>query len=284
VSVAFFLNFDAELELEGGPRYTPTRAIEERTRQLATAMRPTLPTDAVIVHPLGEVASTEAIAITWSPTPRALRFVDAAGLTRPTFAPSIDVLRRVNDRRFAFALADELAGACSVANADEAREALARPGEWLLKRCFGVSGRGQRRVRGGDTSALDLAFVEASLRKHGALVIEPRVPIERELSVHAWQVDGRTKVRSFREPIVDSRGQFVRSRNAAGLTPSIRDSLEATAIRVGAALHAAGYDGPFGIDAFVYRVNGRLELRALSEINARFCMGWDEADGWLAPG
>jgi hypothetical protein len=46
--------------------------------------------------------------------------------------------------------------------------------------------------------------------------------------------------------------------------------LETETQRVGARLHAAGYFGPFGVDAFIYE--GGFQPR--SEINARFSMGF----------
>lgn len=283
--LALVLNFDAELELEAGRRYQPRAEMRARVESLARAMRPTLPPEAVVIAPLGERAPEGAQPIAWCPTPRALASIAAAGLAVPD-APSVDVLRRVNDRRFAHALdRGELEGALVVETDAAAREALARPGSWLLKRVLGVSGRGQRRVHGGAASEADLAFVRASLAKSGALVIEPRVAIERELSVHAWARAGVTSVRSIRAQEVDAFGAFVGSRVASDLERSIEEELERTALRVGAALDAAGYAGPFGIDAYVYRraASAPLALRTLSEINARYCMGWDAQDGWRPP-
>jgi len=43
---------------------------------------------------------------------------------------------------------------------------------------------------------------------------------------------------------------------------------------VGAALFAAGYTGPFAIDAFVHRGAGGRALHPLCEINARYTFGW----------
>jgi len=44
---------------------------------------------------------------------------------------------------------------------------------------------------------------------------------------------------------------------------------------VASALKSAGYVGPFGLDAFRWRaVSGELHFHALSEINARFTLGW----------
>jgi len=284
-ALAFVLNFDAELELEHGPRYQRPRAMAARVESIAASMRSSLPSGSSVIDPLGQSAPDDATPIAWCPTPLALAAIRSAGLGAPS-VPDVAVLTRVNARPFAFALAgEELEGSVLARDLDAAHRALARPGAWLLKRCFGVSGRGQRPVRGGETSAHDTSFIAASLRDHGALVIEPRVVIVRELSVHAWKSAERTHVRSIRQQEVDAHGAFVASALARDLEGATEASLVQTAERVGDALGTAGYVGPFGVDAYEHRGDGThpLTLRALSEINARYCMGWDERDGWLPP-
>jgi hypothetical protein len=51
-------------------------------------------------------------------------------------------------------------------------------------------------------------------------------------------------------------------------------ALRAEATRVAAALHAAGYFGPFGVDAYEYRAGDAIRLNPRSEINARYSMGF----------
>ncbi|MDA0947010.1 MAG: hypothetical protein O2799_00740, partial [Planctomycetota bacterium] len=50
---------------------------------------------------------------------------------------------------------------------DEVLESLARPAElgWLVRRTFGAAGRGRRRIAAGRPSALEQAWLEASLRE-----------------------------------------------------------------------------------------------------------------------
>ena len=55
------------------------------------------------------------------------------------------------------------------------------------------------------------------------------------------------------------------------------ERLGEAAEEAGRALAAAGYRGPFGIDAFRHRIGGpgsREVLNPLSEINARYTMDW----------
>jgi hypothetical protein len=56
-------------------------------------------------------------------------------------------------------------------------------------------------------------------------------------------------------------------------------ALQAMTERVATALCAAGYHGPFGIDAYRHRLpqGGGTVLNPLSEINARFTMDWATA-------
>jgi hypothetical protein len=279
--LAFFLNLDAELELEAGRRYQATDATKARMHALAIAMRSSLPRGAV-VFPLGDPAPRDARAIAWCPTPQVLARIDQAGLARPD-APGVEVLARVSERGFAFALSEgELPGAVRVADEETAWSALSRPGEWLLKRAFGLSGRGQRPVRGGALSEADRAFVRASLARGRALYVEPRVVIRRELSVHAWVTRRGVAPRTIREQHVDRFGAFVASARAS-LDRDTERALLHGAERVGLALIDAGYTGPFGVDAFEYEGPHGVALRTLSEINARYCMGWDDDDGWLPP-
>ena len=283
-ALALVLNFDAELELDRGASYQPTRPTIARMTELARKMRSTLPEGAFVIAPLDETGEPSARSIAWCLTARARKIFAHTRRPAPD-GPDQAVIARVNARPFAHALSEgELSGAVLVHDLESAERALARPGAWLLKRVFGVSGHGQRPVRGGEASLSDRAFIAASLARHGAIVIEPRVRIERELSVHAWRTDA-THVRSIREQVVDAYGAFTESAPAKSLAPAIENALVDTALRVGDALGAAGYRGPFGIDAYLHRGDGTapLTLRTLSEINARYCMGWDERDGWLPP-
>lgn len=258
MSRAWVLNFDAELELERGATYTPTRAMEARVRELAG--RFPLPAGDVPI----ERARPGDRAFAWCPTPRAIAAFERAGLAPPP-APPFEVLRAVNERGFALALDDF---ACRVTSIEDAIERTAR-GDWLAKRAFGMAGRGQRPLR-APIREDDRRWIAASLR-HG-LYLEPRVAIARELSVHGWVTD-RVVIKTARLQRVVDRA-WVGSEIVRG-----PDAIYDAAERAGAALLAAGYFGPFGIDAFEHAGG----LRALSEINARYCMGWDEHDGWDPP-
>ena len=274
------LNFDAEDELERGPRHTPGRTMQARLIELARQVAPTLGPGARVLEPaLHEAGDGIERTHAWCPTPRALAALRRAGLTPPA-APSFDILRRVNERGFAFTLAgDELPDVRRATRLEEVEALVGQrgpTGRWRLKRGFGVAGRGQRPVEAATLGAPDRAWVEASLRR-GALYVEPEVEIEREFSVHGWVGRG-VSLRSIRAAKVVDRA-WVSSTLAVDLDPRTEHALTDTALRVGRALEDAGYHGPFGVDAYAWSGG----LRTLSEINARYCMGWDARDGWDPP-
>ncbi|MGD0524513.1 MAG: hypothetical protein ABSE49_05200 [Polyangiaceae bacterium] len=146
-----------------------------------------------------------------------------------------------------------------------------------------MTGRGQRIVDPGRLTDSDMAFVLAGLAQ-GGVQIEPDVVIVDELAIHGVLAPGGSLTLG---PVVrqrcDARGAWVSSeRIPPGQAPA---ELPPEAERVAAALTAAGYFGPFGVDAFTYRAPRRvetsadtvatpIELQPRSEINARFTMGF----------
>ena len=78
----------------------------------------------------------------------------------------------------------------------------------------------------------------------------------------------------------DARGVWLHSHDlqADELAPREREALFESARAAGTALAAAGYFGPFGVDAFRYEdpERGRC-FQPRSEINARFSMGYPRA-------
>lgn len=291
LSRAWALNLDAEHELELGARYTPSRELRARVRAIAAELARALPAGDVMIDPdaPAPVDPARFSPRAWCPTPRALDLLARAGLPRPD-VPSPSVLRRVNERGLAHALSEgELPGALRATDLESITSHVSRPsitGGWLLKRGLGVAGRGQRPLHPGTISEPDRAWIAASLRR-GALYVEPRVEIARELTVHGWATT-RTEVRSIREQRVHERA-WLGSEPARELPPALESALVDAAERAGQALIDAGYRGPFGVDAYLWRApgsvvsGGALATRTISEINARYCMGWDERDRWDPP-
>jgi phosphoribosylaminoimidazole carboxylase (NCAIR synthetase) len=198
------------------------------------------------------------------------------------------VLVRVNGRAFAHALGPGLPGAAFVTTESEAEAKLAAPpppeasSRWRIKRAFGMAGRGQRVVTPGKLADADRALVRGGMAE-GGVVVEPDVAIAQELGLHGLLgPDGTLALGNLVVQTCDARGQWLRTRRAAEGDPAHAhvDVLRAAASRVARALAEAGYAGPFGIDAFVWRDRrGEARLQPLSEINARYAMGWPTGFG-----
>lgn len=280
-------NFDAELELARGAGYTRRRSFVPFFEGLvATHVAPRWPlgtTFLVEARPRTERDGRACLA--WSPTPQAERLAEASGLSLDHVVRP-EILRQVNERDFARSLGDVLE---VIKIEDEASldaslaRALAR-GAVVVKRGLSASGRGMLRLDGPPTTVEHISLVRAL--DDAPLYVEPHVDIVVEWSVHGWVTDVVT-ITSVRAPSSDAAGRYVGSRwlDAGTLEPAHRTALFDEAARTGEALGRAGYRGPFGVDAFLFRDphTGTPVLRPRSELNARYCMGWDDIDGFEGP-
>jgi hypothetical protein len=296
---AWVLNLDADVELAAiasgaaGARaaYAPKRSVREAMRAFVPRLAASLldPEQDLLVDedsPAG--IARGKVGRAFCPTPRALRLLRRAG-AEPEPHPECDVLVRVNARAFASSLGTTLPGATFVAQEVDARARLAAPpppelsDAWRIKRNFGMTGRGQRVVVPSRLSEADMAFVRAGFAE-GGVQIEPDVAIVDEMAIHGVLAPGGALTLG---PVVknrcDARGAWVSSeRMPSEQAPS---ELPREAVHVAAALTAAGYFGPFGVDAYTYRPrrDAPVALQRRSEINARFTMGftvtWEQLRG-----
>jgi hypothetical protein len=187
------------------------------------------------------------------------------------------VLRRVNHRRFSAELGLSLAGSAFVSTIGELERVLSSGAEWLLKRPFGFAGRGRRRLSPGPRSPADRAWIEASLESGEGLMVEPWVERLLDAGLHGHLApDGALRLGhpTVQEIAPDGSWRSTSIAPPGALTPPESERLVEEATKTGAALHAAGYFGPFGIDAFRYRAGGGAAFQPRSEINARYSMGW----------
>jgi hypothetical protein len=269
------LNLDAELELaQTRSAYVPRQKLTAQLAEYGQGSRALLgPEDVLVVA--GDIHTKGLLGRAWCPTPRALRTLRAAGI-EPEPHPEALVLRRVNHRLFAHELGGGLEHQ-QYLSARAAIESLLRRAErpWLLKRPLAFAGRGQMRFYGPITDK-QWSWLDVTLEQ-GGVIVEPLVAPTLELSVHGfiWQ-SGRFELGRICVQQVSERGVFRGVRLAEPHELSLGESevLHAQAESVARALHCAGYFGPFGLDAYRYELDGEVGFCALSEINARYTMGF----------
>ena len=274
--VAWVLNLDADFELANRGAWEPSSSLKEVLAQVSRQAERLLAPGDILVEE-GARVPPGTVGRAWCPTRSALARLEAVGAV-PEEAPSVEVLRAVNDRAFSASMGQTLSGAAFVVDLSSLRKVLRRRQvPWVLKRAFGAAGRGQRRVGPGALTDSDVAWVEASLRE-GGLQVEPLVEIEMEFVVHGFlHKDGAVEIH---EPLVqecDSQGawQQTRSAEAGELAPSEAAQLDQSAFLVAGSLAKAGYFGPFGVDAYRWiKLSGERLLNVRGEVNARYTMGW----------
>jgi hypothetical protein len=273
---------DAEYELANPRGYTPSRAARERVRAYAVRALGLLQPGDIVLDAQNDTPQQCAgnyAGKTWCPTPRALARLAAAGIAPPD-APVLSVLQRVNDRRFGI---EHDPGPLQTQYITEVAPALAllrqasATGRWLMKRAFGLAGRGHRRVDGAPGED-DVRWLINSFADGHGVAVEPWVEREADFAIHGLcGRDGQVRLGRELMQRCDARGTWQETLLVpqGGLEPSEREALRQSASAVGNALHVAGYFGPFGVDSFRFRErSGRRCFQPLVEINARYCMGW----------
>lgn len=273
---AWVLNLDAEVELSRLKfAYVPRTKLLEQLAAYGRGSRALLGSEDVLVEPGAPALPAGFVGRAWCPTPQALSRLSTACVEAEPH-PQASVLRRVNHRLFAH----EVGGGLPEQRYFTERaplEALLRRAErpWLLKRPLAFAGRGQMRFY-GPISDKQWSWLDVSLAQDG-LIVEPLVTPTLEVSLHGflWQ-SGRFELGRICVQEVSERGVFRGVRLAlAGELSSIEGvSLFDQAERVAGSLQDAGYFGPFGIDAYRYRLGDLVEFCTLSEINARYTMGF----------
>jgi hypothetical protein len=280
---AWVLNLDAEFEL-AQKGYTPQARLLSQLEQYGRDSQRLLGASDVLVprNPTASVGPRQPRnqafrGRAWCPTPRALAELEAFGV-EPEPHPDVQVVTRVNHRRFALELGVGLEGQRNVEDKSELERVLrdaTRP--LLTKRPLAFAGRGQQRVYAHERiTEKEWSWIDLSLEQNG-LVVEPLVVPTLELSLHGfvWQ-SGRFELGRGCLQEVSERGVFrgVRLAEPGEITSVERATLFGQGERVAVALASAGYFGPFGIDAYRYELDSRSGFCALGEINARYTMGF----------
>jgi hypothetical protein len=275
--IAWVLNLDAEEELASPfARKTASPAMASRLASMAQrAVELVVPGDLLVRDGVDARGCTGRA---WCPTPSALDRLARAGAETPA-VPSLSILRRANDRAFSAALGQTLPGAALVTSLDAVERIVATGHrDWLLKRAFGFAGRGRRKVHAGALLEADARWVEASFRQ-GALQVEPWVERLADFALHGYVHDrGALRLGEPTTQRCDPYGAWQSSEIARGheLSADEASALAHEAAVAARELHAIGYFGPFGVDAYRWFDAGAAIARfnPRSEINARYSMGW----------
>jgi hypothetical protein len=197
---------------------------------------------------------------------------------------------RCNDRRFALGLdlspewtLPEREVVSSMESLDEyiGTRTLGPDDTWVAKAPWSASGRERVRRRGRRLEGEVRVRSARLLKRYGALVIEPWMPREADygvagvigLSIESTMLFAPHQLHSDDTGVY--RGiRIADQASTSKLGSSFAKALAETAESVATALHGAGYRGPFGIDAFVYKDRSQqTRLQALCEVNARLCFG-----------
>jgi hypothetical protein len=290
--IAWVLNLDADVELGSGPGYEPRKSVRAAMKPHIERLAATLlgPDDLLVDETSPPHLARGARGRAFCPTPRAIAILERAG-AEPEPHPPVEVLRRVNSRAFASALGTTLPGAAFVTDIDVARRMLATDpvlaARWRAKHAFGMTGRNQRVVDPTAIAERDLETVLGWLRAGPGVQVEPNVAVEDEYAVHALLAqDGSFRAGEIVTQRCDARGAWIATERIASPPDTIGDvvgRLTGEVNRVAVALFAAGYFGPFGIDAYTYRDRaGVLGFQPRSEINARYSMGFAVGFGKIA--
>jgi hypothetical protein len=277
------LNLDAEEELArpSGPR---TVLIPEAARKAAESLLQPgdeVLTDASISH------NRAAIGRAWMMTPRAVRALEGTGVTVARHPP-LGILQKANSR----ALSSELRAqhpdrhalaSVYCASTDSAFEFLEahRTDTWMLHRNFGCAGRSKMKAGPGPLEPAAQRWIAASFR-HGiaGLEIAKWVLCTGEFALHGFvqtpELGTQLVQGQATRQVCNAAGVWERSAllQPGELSDNEKLSFEQAFQDAAEALVQIGYFGPFGIDAFRYIQDGATGFHALSEINARYTMGW----------
>jgi hypothetical protein len=297
------LNFDAEIELDRASAwlaagrsldvfsYTSTKSVQASVDHNVQRFATELPASAIVLtgdeRPAEDLRGSPGLC--WCPTPAALARLRRVG-AMVNDAPSLEVLARVNHRRFCADLGQTLSAAQFVTTLNEMNSLLANTsptGEWLCKRPFSFAGRGQRRIAAGTPvrshlSADNQRWLQESV-PHGGLQIEPCVALIAEFSLHGLvHRSAKVTLGQLCQQHVDEHGAWSHAVAPPSYSLSAEHSrqLIAEAERVANALAEARYFGPFSVDSYLWQdSNGALHLNSRSEINARLTMAYPTGMG-----
>jgi hypothetical protein len=190
--------------------------------------------------------------------------------------PAAAVACAVNHRGFAFALAAREGWALPDARIVRSLAELPRgPGPWIAKAPYSAAGRERVRFARAEDARPRL---ERLLARFGELVVEPWVDRVADLGCAGLVDPAGTRLFPPHRLDCDARGVFraavIDDSGATVADPAVLAAVRDAALAAADALGAAGYRGPFSLDAYLWRdPAGVIHLQRMSEINARLTFG-----------
>ena len=198
---------------------------------------------------------------------------------RPTSHPPLDVVKRVNGRRFAAKLERELFGGDEILGIfeepDEIEACIAsRPPheEWLIKSEHGNAGLGNRRLRSSTLSQPDREVMHRLLAEDACVMVEKwRHRVLDIATVFELDREGTVRGLYAYEVVNTADGAYIgsifdqSSETLDEWVPGVTD----VALKVAERLAEEGYYGPVCLDHFVWSEGVDLRLRSLADLNAR---------------
>lgn len=181
--------------------------------------------------------------------------------------------------------------ASSVSEAESLIKAIRAAGHRrvVAKMLFGVAGSNMQRLWEPELTASQRKWLERTIAAEGGVLIEPWLDRVLDFSFQFHQTDGKLRPVGMVRMVNDQRGQYQASEHYPKLGTGLSGELQAllNGPRGGRLkqlqeslrnllepnLAQAGFQGALGVDAFAYRHEGRLLIKPITEINARYTMG-----------
>ncbi len=159
----------------------------------------------------------------------------------------------------------------------------------ILKRAFSTAGSGMIRVNTEDSDGLSPLPLSDRVSSEGGLLVEPAHQRVFDFSVQYQIESGVARRIGLVEQIISPKGAYRGSicqiKFCKDLDSGLAQFLMSDALPhyedgsplnqdLGKWASSRGYEGPLGIDAYVYRSpSGKLSLRPICEVNPRYTMG-----------
>lgn len=162
----------------------------------------------------------------------------------------------------------------------------------VVKADLGMAGSNQIRLWEPEPTASQWRWIESNVGEGRPLVVEPWLDRLADFSLQLEQSGADLQTVGYTGLVNDLRGQFVANfaepRHASqpptsvarhfphvrGFSRVFRGLLDSLLPALASAFHAAGHQGPIGIDAFAYRdTDGSVRIKPIVEVNPRHTFG-----------